>query len=184
MDSLGLIYASRNQEYIKTLKNSFIDYGNFTIPGHKKKLNSSDAILLNGTAIHGEDFDDTFEGTPVHVGSVMVSSIFTASEYYKLKPEQIFLGIVTGAELICRLALVSPMAIHKQGFHPTSIFGAFGASIGVSKILENNINQTTSSLGIVGSMASGILNILQKERGLKECIQDGQALWMEICTFR
>ena len=160
MDSFGLIYASRNEEYIKTLKTSFTDCGNFTIPGHKEKLNSFDAILLNGTAIHGEDFDDTFEGTPVHVGSVMVSSILTATEYYKLKPEQIILGIVTGAELICRLALVSPMAIHKQGFHPTAILGAFGASIGVSKILENNINQTTSSLGIVGSMASGIIEYL------------------------
>ena len=52
------------------------------------------------------------------------------------------------------------MAIHKQGFHPTAILGAFGASIGVSKILENNINQTTSSLGIVGSMASGIIEYL------------------------
>ena len=39
---------------------------------------------------------------------------------------------------MCRLALVSPMAIHKQGFHPTAILGAFGASIGISKILKNS----------------------------------------------
>tara|TARA_X000000368_G_C22983594_1_gene691057 strand:- start:425 stop:1384 length:960 start_codon:yes stop_codon:yes gene_type:complete len=61
---------------------------------------------------------------------------------------------------MCRLALVSPMAIHKQGFHPTAILGAFGASIGISKILKNNVLQTTSSLGIVGSMASGIIEYL------------------------
>jgi 2-methylcitrate dehydratase PrpD len=61
---------------------------------------------------------------------------------------------------MCRLALVSPMAIHKQGFHPTAILGAFGASIGISKILKNSVSQTTSSLGIVGSMASGIIEYL------------------------
>ena len=67
MDSLGLIFASRNEDYIKAIKQSFTDSGNCTVPGHL------------------EDFDDTFEGTPVHVGSVMCSSLLTAAEYYKLK---------------------------------------------------------------------------------------------------
>ena len=160
MDSLGLIFASRNEDYIKAIKNSFTDIGNCTVPGHLEKLCPSDAIVLNGTAIHGEDFDDTFEGTPVHVGSVMCSSLLTAAEYYKLKPKEILKGLAVGSELMCRLALVSPMAIHKQGFHPTAILGAFGASIGISKILKNNVLQTTSSLGIVGSMASGIIEYL------------------------
>ena len=160
MDSLGLIFASRNEDYIKAIKQSFTDSGNCTVPGHLEKLCPSDAIVLNGTAIHGEDFDDTFEGTPVHVGSVMCSSLLTAAEYYKLEPKEILKGLAVGSELMCRLALVSPMAIHKQGFHPTAIFGAFGASIGISKILKNSVLQTTSSLGIVGSMASGIIEYL------------------------
>ena len=160
MDSLGLIFASRNEDYIKAIKQSFTDSGNCTVPGHLEKLCPSDAIVLNGTAIHGEDFDDTFEGTPVHVGSVMCSSLLTAAEYYKLKPKEILKGLAVGSELMCRLALVSPMAIHKQGFHPTAILGAFGASIGISKILKNSVLQTTSSLGIVGSMASGIIEYL------------------------
>ena len=151
MDSLGLIFASRNEDYIKAIKQSFTDSGNCTVPGHLEKLCPSDAIVLNGTAIHGEDFDDTFEGTPVHVGSVMCSSLLTAAEYYKLKPKEILKGLAVGSELMCRLALVSPMAIHKQGFHPTAILGAFGASIGISKILKNSVLQTTSSLGIAVS---------------------------------
>ena len=160
MDSLGLIFASRNEDYIKAIKKSFTDSGNCTVPGHLEKLCPSDAIVLNGTAIHGEDFDDTFEGTPVHVGSVMCSSLLTAAEYYKLEPKEILKGLAVGSELMCRLALVSPTAIHKQGFHPTAILGAFGASIGISKILKNSVLQTTSSLGIVGSMASGIIEYL------------------------
>ena len=160
MDSLGLIFASRNEDYIKAIKKSFTDSGNCSVPGHLEKLCPSDAIVLNGTAIHGEDFDDTFEGTPVHVGSVMCSSLLTAAEYYKLEPKEILKGLAVGSELMCRLALVSPMAIHKQGFHPTAILGAFGASIGISKILKNSVLQTTSSLGIVGSMASGIIEYL------------------------
>lgn len=160
LDSLGLIYASRNEEYIIALKKSFTELGKSTIPGHHEKLNPFDAITLNGTAIHGEDFDDTFEGTPVHIGSVMVSSIITASEYYNLNSEKIILGLVAGSELICRLALVSPTAIHRQGFHPTAILGCLGASLGISKILDSDKEQTTSALGISGSMASGIIEYL------------------------
>ena len=52
MDSLGLIFASRNEDYIKAIKQSFTDSGNCTVPGHLEKLCPSDAIVLNGTAIH------------------------------------------------------------------------------------------------------------------------------------
>ena len=65
-----------------------------------------------------------------------------------------------GSELICRLALVAPTAIHRQGFHPTAILGAFGASLTASIAYQLTPQQTASALGIVGSMASGIIEYL------------------------
>ncbi len=65
-----------------------------------------------------------------------------------------------GAELICRLALVAPTAVHRQGFHPTAILGAFGASLTASVAYGLSPQQTASALGIVGSMASGIIEYL------------------------
>ena len=160
LDSFGLMIAARNQPYIKSLMSSFTATGNCAAIGHKKNLSPFDAITLNGTAIHGEDFDDTFEGTPVHIGSVIIPSILAATQYFNLKSENIVSGMAVGTELICRLALVSPTAIHRQGFHPTAILGALGATIGISKAIGNDKNQSVSSLGIVGSMASGIIEYL------------------------
>jgi len=37
------------------------------------------------------------------------------------------IGIAVGTEVLCRLSLVVPKAVHKAGFHPTAIFGAMGA---------------------------------------------------------
>ena len=37
-------------------------------------------------------------------------------------------GIAVGIELMCRLSLVAPKAVHKAGFHPTAVFGAMGAA--------------------------------------------------------
>src|SRR3712207_6877472 len=44
----------------------------------------SDAALVNGTAAHGEDYDDTFEGGPVHSGAVVVPAVLAAAERFGL----------------------------------------------------------------------------------------------------
>jgi 2-methylcitrate dehydratase PrpD len=69
-------------------------------------------------------------------------------------------GYVVGTELMCRLALVAPTAIHRAGFHPTAVIGALGAAAGVGTALRLSQPQLTSSLGIAGSMASGIIEYL------------------------
>ena len=38
------------------------------------------------------------------------------------------LGIAVGVEVMCRLSLVAPKAVHKAGFHPTAVFGAMAAA--------------------------------------------------------
>ena len=46
--------------------------------GQKGGFLSTDATLISGVAIDGEDFDDTFEGKPVHVGAAVVPAVLTA----------------------------------------------------------------------------------------------------------
>ncbi|MEQ8355796.1 MAG: MmgE/PrpD family protein [Kiloniellaceae bacterium] len=160
MDSLGLMVAARREPYIEAVINSSDGSGPCTIVGHHGGFDVMAAALANGTAVHGEDYDDTFEGTPVHVGSVMVPALLAAGEQRRLSGEDLFRGLAVGAELICRLALVAPTAMHRQGFHPTAVCGAFGAAAGVATALRLPPAQIASALGIVGSMASGIIEYL------------------------
>ena len=52
-----------------------------TAIGHERRLGPYDAALVNGTAAHGEDYDDTFEGGPVHAGAVIVPAVLAAAEH-------------------------------------------------------------------------------------------------------
>ena len=61
---------------------------------------------------------------------------------------------------MCRLSLVAPTLTHKAGFHPTAVFGAMGAAVGVGTALGLNPRQLVDALGTVGSMASGIIEYL------------------------
>lgn len=160
LDAYGLMLSARNTDYIRAIESSCLDYGKATAFGHGSRFIVQDAALINGTAIHGEDFDDTFEGTPVHVSSVIVPTILAIAEGEELSPDQFLRSMAFGAELICRLALVAPTAVHRQGFHPTAILGAFGASLSASIAYGLSPQQTASALGIVGSMASGIIEYL------------------------
>ncbi len=116
--------------------------------------------MINGTAAHGEDFDDTFEGGPVHAGAVLVPAVLAACERHGGDGAAALKGIAIGIETMCRLSTVAPTKAHKAGFHPTAVFGAVGAAAGVATALKLTEKQTVDALGIVGSMASGIIEYL------------------------
>src|SRR6267143_2778980 len=65
IDVVGLCVTARNEDYITSALGGWDDEGPCTAIGHKRTLNASGAAFVNGTAAHGEDFDDTFEGGPV-----------------------------------------------------------------------------------------------------------------------
>jgi 2-methylcitrate dehydratase PrpD len=134
--------------------------GPCTAIGHAGAFHAEDAAMINGTAAHGEDFDDTFEGGPVHSGAVIVPAVLAACERFARDGRSALLGIATGVEAMCRLSLVAPKLIHKAGFHPTSVLGAMAATVGVSAALGLDRKQSVDALGIAGSMAGGIIEYL------------------------
>src|SRR5664279_1411508 len=160
IDVVGLCVTARNEDYIKSVLAGLDDDGPCTAIGHARTLSSAGAALVNGTAAHGEDFDDTFEGGPVHAGAVIVPAVLAACERHKPDGAAALLGIAVGTEVMCRLSTVVPKAVHKAGFHPTAIFGVMGAAAGVGAALGLNQKQLVDALGIAGSFASGIIEYL------------------------
>ena len=164
LDVAGLCVAARHQPYV-TATLAATDAGpgrggRCTALGHEGESDAFGAALVNGTAAHGEDYDDTFEGGPVHSGAAIVPAVLAACERERLGGERLLVGVVSGVELMCRLSLVAPMATHNAGFHPTAVFGALAAAGGVGAALRLPPEQIASALGIAGSMASGIIEYL------------------------
>jgi 2-methylcitrate dehydratase PrpD len=160
IDVVGLAVTARNEDYVNSVLAGCDDDGPCTAIGHARTLSAAGAALVNGTAIHGEDFDDTFEGGPVHAGAVIVPAVLAACERHALDGIAALRGIAVGVECMCRLSLVAPTLTHKAGFHPTAVFGAMGASAGVGAALNLSPRQLVDALGNAGSMASGIIEYL------------------------
>src|SRR5271163_1598012 len=160
IDVVGLAVTARNEDYVKAVLAACDDDGPCTVFGHTRTLSAAAAAIVNGTAIHGEDFDDTFEGGPVHAGAVIVPAVLAACERHNLGGSAALLGIAVGVETMCRLSLVAPTLTHKAGFHPTAVFGAVGAAAGVGAALQLTPRQMVDAFGTVASMAGGIIEYL------------------------
>lgn len=159
-DAAGLCVAARKADFVQATVKATSEQGACTMIGHAGAYNVATAALVNGTATHGEDYDDTFEGGPIHAGAVIIPAVLAAAEQHALSGADTMRGIAIGSELMCRLCLVAPKKTHKAGFHPTAVFGALGAAAGVASALRLPNRQWVDALGIAGSMASGIIEYL------------------------
>lgn len=180
LDFAGLSIAAKDEEYIGAIKAGWDGEGSCTAFGHAKSYDAAGAAVINGTACHGEDYDDTFEGNPMHNTTVIMPAVLAACERYGRTGADALRGVVAGMELMCRLALVAPTGIHRAGFHPTAVAGALGATAGVGVALGLNAKQLTDALGVAGSMASGIIEYLAEGTWTKR-LHPG---WAAQCGLR
>ena len=160
IDVTGICISARHSDFMQSTLAATDEPGNCTVIGQPTGRSLGMAALCNGTAAHGDDFDDTFEGGPAHAGAVIVPAILATAEQHGLSGADVGLGIGVGCEVICRMCLVAPKLVHKAGFHPTAVFGAIGAAAGVGAALKLNAKQLVDAMGIAASMASGIIEYL------------------------
>ncbi|MDB5891317.1 MAG: 2-methylcitrate dehydratase [Polaromonas sp.] len=160
LDIAGICVAARGELYVKAALGALDGDGPCTVIGSTRRLSAEGAAFVNGIAAHGEDFDDTYEGGPVHAGVVIIPAMLAAAERHQLSGADLLRGIAIGAEVMCRLCKVAPMRVHKAGFHPTAIFGVMGAAAGIGAALRLTPAQLTHAFGIAGSMAGGLIEYL------------------------
>jgi 2-methylcitrate dehydratase PrpD len=160
IDTLGLSIAARHTDYVGALRDAWPAEGPCTVFGWPETREMAGAAVINGSAAHGEDFDNTFEGCPVHSGAVIVPAVLAAAESWRLSGTQALKGIAAGMEVMCRLGLVAQKGIHAAGFHPTAVLGTMAATAGVAAALDLPARAITNAFGVAGSMAGGLIEYL------------------------
>lgn len=180
IDTVALTVAALETDYGRATREAIADPGDATVFGSPDRRSPEAAAVLNGTLGHGEDFDNTFEGCPVHSGVVIVPALVAAGERWDLSSESVGKGIAVGIEVMCRLGLVADKAVHKAGFHPTAVLGAMAATAGICAARGAGAKATADALGVAGSLASGIIEYLADGSWTKRL----HAGWAAQCGLR
>lgn len=160
IDMAGLCVSTRQQNYVQQLVAAWDSDGPCTAFGHARGFDTAGAAVVNGTATHGEDFDDTLEGAPIRVGAMVIPAVLAVGERFQLSGERVLTGIVAGTEAVCRLNHVAAGFMHKAGFHPVGVIGALGAAMGAGTALGLQPKQLAMAMGVAGSFSSGIIEFL------------------------
>ena len=135
-----------------------------TVYGSSVPVATEYAALANGTAAHGYELDDSHEGGYSHPGAPVIPAAFGLGESLGSSGKDLLLSIVAGYEVMGRIG----NALGAEGIkrhHPTGQTGVFGAATAASKILGADQAQSLNSLGIAGSMASGIMQFADDAEG-------------------
>lgn len=160
LDTVALSIAAVDTDYGRAIRHAADTPGPCTVFGDGTPRSPYDAALINGTTGHGEDFDNTYEGCPVHSGVVVVPALFAAGEAYGLSQDRVALGMAAAIEVMCRLGAIAQKSVHSAGFHPTSVLGTVAAALGVGVARGHDAEQLKNTLGISASMSAGIIEYL------------------------
>jgi len=128
--------------------------------GRATRVAAANAVLANATLAHGLDFDDTREDAIVHTGCVAVTTALAVGEATGAAGRAMVEALIAGVEVMCRVGLAVPGALHARHFHPTAIAGGFGALAAAGRLQRLTEAQLTHAFGIVGSQAAGIIEYL------------------------
>jgi 2-methylcitrate dehydratase PrpD len=131
-----------------------------TVIGLGSRLPAAAAAMANGMLCHGLDYDDTFAATGTHVSTVAGPAVLAVAELAGTGGEAALTAFAAAAEIVIALGLAAPFAMHRRGFHATSVYGVFGAAAATARLRGLDIRRTVRALGIAGSLASGIFEYL------------------------
>jgi 2-methylcitrate dehydratase PrpD len=163
LDTLGNCLAAAPEDFGRAVLEVATRLGGppeSVLIGAGTKVAAANAVLANAALAHGLDFDDTREDAVVHTGCVAVTVAVAVGEAVGATGRAVLEALIAGVEVMCRVGLVVPGALHARHFHPTAIAGSFAAAAVAAKLHRLTEDRLVHAFGICGSQAAGIIEYL------------------------
>jgi 2-methylcitrate dehydratase PrpD len=163
LDALGIGLASTEEPYAKGILAVAREWGGTpqaTLLRYGDKLPAAHAAMVNGSLIHGIDFDDTHTESITHVSACVVPTALAVGEAAGAGGKEILAAMVAGYEIIARVGGAMKGGFHAKGYHATPICGIFGAVAVAGSLWGHTPEVIANAMGTAGSQASGIQEFL------------------------
>jgi 2-methylcitrate dehydratase PrpD len=163
LDAIGTGIAALGETWGDRAFSAARDLGEGRSPvlGHGRTLAPREAALVNGLLMHGLDYDDTHSRGVIHATVSSFPAALAAADHTGASGAELLRAYIAAMEVSTRVAGVAAGGFHRHGFHPTSLCGAFGATVGVGMLMGLDAQKLVMAQGIVLSMAGGSLEFLE-----------------------
>ena len=168
VDGLGVILAgsaARGTTIVRDYVRAGKEVGEATVLGGETfSCRAASAALVNGTAGHALDFDDTqLSSSPDRIFGLLthptippLAASLAVGERLGVSGRQFLEAYLVGFEVECKMAEAINPTHYQNGFHSSGTFGTFGAMVSAAKLLGLDGESLGNALAIASSMSSGI----------------------------
>ncbi len=145
---------------------SFAASGESVVFGTVLRTAPNVAALVNATAAHGMELDDTHDSSVSHPGAVVIATALAVGTARRSSGGEIMAAIVAGYETMGRVGrAVGAAEAIEYGYHPTALFGGFGAVATAGKLIGLDAGGIASAWGLMLSMAGGSMQFSEDPFG-------------------
>ncbi len=154
LDTLACAVAGLAEESTRILLDTVASEapaGPCTAVGLDRPIAAREAALINGSAAHALDYDDTHDLAVLHPGVAVIPAALATAEALGASGPALLDAIVVGYDVHVRVALAATKAPGHTGWHYTSACGIFGAAAAAGRLLSLDAVQMASALGLAAS---------------------------------
>ena len=124
--------------------------------GHGLKKSATQAALINGTASHVMDYDDTSTVYIGHASAGMLAALLALAEWKGAGGDEFLTAHALAFRTANILGTGVGMAQYNAGWHTTSTIGHIASAAGCARLLGLGERQTACALGLAGTQSSGL----------------------------
>lgn len=161
LDLVGVMLAARSLDVVQAARRAALEAdggSGSSILGHPEETSLAAAAFVDGVMGAVLEFDDTHIESNIHPTVPTVAVAIPECHRRRLPGARLVEAVLAGSELSCRLGLVAPVRMHELGFHPTAVYGVFGAVWTLAKARGLSARQVVDAIGAAGSMSAGLIS--------------------------
>jgi 2-methylcitrate dehydratase PrpD len=149
--------------------------GQSTVLGAGFKAPLLMAALANGAMAHALDYEDAYDGAPIHPNAAVVPAALALAEARGSSGRALLTAIAVGSDLVCRLGLSLTENPDIHGWYPPPLLGAFGACAAAASLLGLDGDQTLDAFALTLSQATSTSQFKQSPHSHVRAVRDAFA---------
>ena len=120
------------------------------------------AALINGTAAHAAEVDDSFRDAMYHPGAATIAAALAVAQAASASGSDFLRAVVLGYEVSTRIGVVMGRP-HYKFWHNTGTMGSFGAAAAAASLLRLDEDAFAHALALAATFTAGLQQAFRSE---------------------
>lgn len=160
VDWTGVTLAGSREPVTRAVAR-YANLDNAAAPLFAKDAEPENAALLNGTAAHALDFDDTHIPTDSHFSAVLWATLLAMTDPKVNNGDRMLRAFIAGYEVAAKLSgRRMGFSLQFRWFHPSGVLGRIASAAAAAAVLALDADRAAHAVALATTQASGLRGTL------------------------